>query len=93
MYGKSNSLDGLKILSKYVKSIHAKDGKYPTNPYELGKEVPIPQGDVNFPAIVAYLKQIKFKGNITIEYELAEKNYEYIVKTKKYLEKLFLSTD
>ena len=89
MYGKSNTLDGVKILSKYIKSFHAKDGKYPTNPYELGKEVPIPQGDVNFPAIVAYLKQINFKGNITIEYELAEKNYDYIVRTKKYLEKLF----
>ncbi|MHB1455070.1 MAG: sugar phosphate isomerase/epimerase family protein [Saccharofermentanales bacterium] len=93
MYGKSNSLDGLKILNKYVKAIHAKDGKYPTNPYELGKEVPIPQGDVNFPAIVAYFKQINFKGNITIEYEIAEKNYEYIVKTKKYLEKLFSTTN
>jgi len=89
MYGKSNSLDGLTILNKYVKAIHAKDGKYPTNPYELGKEVPIPQGDVNFPAIAAYLKKINFKGNITIEYELAEKNYDYIVKTKKYLEGLF----
>jgi L-ribulose-5-phosphate 3-epimerase len=92
MYGKSNSLDGLKMLSIYVKAFHAKDGKYPTNPYELGKEVPIPEGEVNFPAIVAYLKQINFKGNITIEYELAEKNYDYIVKTKKYLEKLFSTT-
>ena len=89
MYGKSNTLDGVKILSKYIKSFHAKDGEYPTNPYELGKEVPIPEGEVNFPAIVSYLKKINFKGNITIEYELAEKNYDYIVKTKKYLENLF----
>jgi len=90
MYGKSNSLDGLKILSKYVKAFHAKDGMYPVNPYELGKEVPIPQGEVNFPSIVKYLKQIGFNGNIIIEYELAENNYEYILKTKKYLEGLFL---
>lgn len=89
MYGKSNSLDGLKILSKYVKAIHAKDGEYPTNPYELGKEVPIPQGAVNYPAIVAYLKEINYSGNITIEYELAEKNYDYILQTRKYLEGLF----
>ena len=39
MYGKANPLDGLQVLGKYVKSLHAKDGKYPTNPYELGKEV------------------------------------------------------
>jgi L-ribulose-5-phosphate 3-epimerase len=91
MYGKANSLDGLKLLTKYIRALHAKDGRYPTNPYQLGKEVPIPQGEVNFPAIVAYLKQIDFKGNITIEYELAEKNYDYILKTKKYLENLFLT--
>lgn len=90
MYGKSNSLDGLKVLSKYVKAIHAKDGEYPTNPYLLGNEVPIPQGKVNFPAVVAYLKEINYTGNITIEYELAENNYDYILKTRAYLEQLFL---
>ena len=67
-----------------------KDGRYPTNPYELGKEVPIPTGEVNFPAIAAYLKQMNFKGNITIECEMAGKNAEYIVKTRKYLETLFI---
>jgi sugar phosphate isomerase/epimerase len=76
------------VIGKYVKALHAKDGNYPTNPNELGKEVPIPQGEVNFPAIISYLKKLGFTGSITIEYELAEKNSEYILKTKKYLEKL-----
>jgi L-ribulose-5-phosphate 3-epimerase len=89
MYGKSNSLDGLKIMHKYVREFHAKDGLYPVNPYELGKEVPVPEGEVNFPEIVRYLKEIHFKGIITIEYELAEKNHKYIVQTKNYLEDLF----
>jgi L-ribulose-5-phosphate 3-epimerase len=93
MYGKSNSLDGLKALGQYVKAIHAKDGRYPTNPYELGEEVPIPQGEVNFPSIVTYLKQSNWKGNITIEFEIAGKNYEYIVKTRNYLKKLFSTTN
>jgi L-ribulose-5-phosphate 3-epimerase len=89
MYGKSNSLDGLTILGKYVKELHAKDGKYPTNPYQLGKEAPIPQGDVNFPAVIAYLKKTGFNGTITIENEMSEKSYDYLIKTKKYLEALF----
>ncbi len=93
MYGKSNSLDGLKLLIKYVKAIHAKDGKYPTNPYELGKEVVIPQGEVNFPAVVAYLKQINYQGNIMIECETSENNYGYILKTINYLKSLFSSTN
>jgi L-ribulose-5-phosphate 3-epimerase len=88
MYGKSNPVDGLKVLGKYVRSLHAKDGKYPTNPYELGKEVPIPTGDVDFPAVISSLKKLNFKGGIIIEYELAENTSEYLLKTKEYLEKL-----
>jgi L-ribulose-5-phosphate 3-epimerase len=91
MYGKSNPVDGLKVLGKYVRSLHAKDGKYPTNPYELGNEVPIPTGDVDFPAVISSLKKLNFKGGIIIEYELAESTSEYLLKTKEYLEKLITS--
>lgn len=91
MYGKSNPVDGLKVLGMYVRSLHAKDGKYPTNPYELGKEVPIPMGDVDFPAVISSLKKLNFNGGIIIEYELAESTSEYLLKTKEYLEKLIAS--
>lgn len=91
LYGKSNALDGLKVIGKYVRSLHAKDGCYPTDPNELGKEVPIPEGETNFPAVIAYLKKIGFKGNIIIEYELANSTSEYLLKTKKYLEGLINS--
>jgi L-ribulose-5-phosphate 3-epimerase len=91
MYGKANPLDGLKVIGRYVKTLHAKDGLYPVNPQELGKEVPIPTGEVNFPAIIAYLKNLGFKGHVTIEYELGEQNRDYILKTKNYLEKIIES--
>jgi L-ribulose-5-phosphate 3-epimerase len=91
MYGKANPLDGLKVIGKYVRALHAKDGTYPVNPNDLGKEVPIPTGEVNFPEIISSLKKLDFKGSITIEYELAGRNTEYILKTKKYLEKIISS--
>ncbi len=91
MYGKANPLDGLKVIGKYVRALHAKDGLYPVNPDELGKEVPIPTGEVNFPAILAYLKNLGFNGHVTIEYELGEQNKEYILKTKSYLDKIIAS--
>jgi L-ribulose-5-phosphate 3-epimerase len=91
LYGKANPVDGLKVLGKYVRSLHAKDGKYPTNPYELGQEVPIPTGEVDFPAVIASLKKLNFEGSITIEYELADKTSAYLSKTKAYLEKLINS--
>jgi L-ribulose-5-phosphate 3-epimerase len=91
MYGKANPLDGLKVIGKYVKSLHAKDGNYPTNPYSLGKEVPIPEGEVNFPAIISFLKKLDFNGSIIIECELSGSKSEYILNTKKYLEKIIMN--
>lgn len=93
MYGKSNSLDGVKLMHQYIKTFHAKDGMYPTDPYALGKEAPIPTGEVDFPAIISYLKQINFKGDITIECELSGDSNDYIVNTRKYLQGLISSTN
>lgn len=91
MYGKSNPLDGLRVLSKYVKALHAKDGTYPTDPYRLGKEMPIPEGTVDFPKVIEFLKRINFKGDVIIECELSAVKTDYIIHTKKYLERLILS--
>lgn len=90
MYGKSNSLDAVKLFGPLIKEFHAKDGKYPdpNNPYELGAEVPIPTGDVNFPAVIAELKKQGFEGAVTIECELNGTRHDYVVKTRKYLQEL-----
>jgi sugar phosphate isomerase/epimerase len=92
MYGKSNPVDGLKVIGKYVKALHAKDGNYPVNPNDLGSEVPIPEGEVNFPEIIAALRKLGFEGAITIECELAGHNTGYIQKTREYLEKIILNS-
>ena len=91
MYGKANPLDGLKVLSKYVKALHAKDGMYPTDPNVLGKEMPIPQGIVDFPGVIEHLKEIDFKGEIIIECEMSGDNTDHIQATKRYLENLIES--
>jgi L-ribulose-5-phosphate 3-epimerase len=88
LYGKANPVDGLRILEKYVKSLHAKDADYPTDPHKLGKEYPIPEGKVDFPKIISRLKSNHFKGCIVIENELSTNGKAYLQKTKKYLEGL-----
>lgn len=90
MYGKANAVDAVKIFGDLIKEVHAKDGKYPdpNKPYELGIEVDIPNGDVNFPAVIKQLKSQGFSGSITIECELNGDHEEYILKTKDYLQKL-----
>ena len=91
LYGKANPLDGLSVIGKYLKSFHIKDGFYPTDPYKLGKEAPIPEGLVDFPGIIGFLKKNNFSGSLVIENEMSSNTREYLAKTKKYLEQLINS--
>ena len=60
-----------KAGTEYVRGIHGKDGLYPTDGHQLGKEVPLGQGKVNYPAFVAKLKEVGYQGDITIEREIS----------------------
>ncbi|MGQ9663329.1 MAG: sugar phosphate isomerase/epimerase family protein [Kiritimatiellia bacterium] len=70
MYGKANPIDALDVLGTYVKSIHAKDGLYPTDPMCLGREVKVGLGKVRFPAFVERLREIGYQGPFIIEREI-----------------------
>ncbi len=71
LYGKANPVDALDVFGGYVRSVHAKDGLYPTNPYHLGSEVKIGQGKVNFPRLVARLTELGYNGPFIIEREIS----------------------
>ena len=90
LYGKGNPTDAIRQFGSLVKDVHAKDGCYPTreNPNKLGAEKPIPEGDVDFPAIIRLLKQQGYEGALTIENELSERSKDYLTKTRKYLQDL-----
>src|SRR5437764_6454386 len=89
LYGKANPVDAIEILGPYVQRIHAKDGLWPTNPRALGKEVPIGRGKVDFPRIIARLKQLNYQGAVTIEREVSgPQQIEDVRAAKAYLEGL-----
>jgi L-ribulose-5-phosphate 3-epimerase len=89
LYGKANPVDALDILGPLVEGVHAKDGLYPTNARELGREMPIGQGKVNFPAFIKRLKEVGYRGPLTIEREISGPAQIEDVRTAKiYLEKL-----
>ncbi len=56
LYGKANPVDAVKILGPYIRATHAKDGKWPTNPSELGEEVVIGKGEVDFAKVLSGLR-------------------------------------
>lgn len=89
LYGKANPVDAIEIIGPYVQGIHAKDGMWPTNPKQLGDEVPIGKGKVDFPRIIERLKQMNYRGAVTIEREISgPQQLEDVRAEKTYLEKL-----
>jgi sugar phosphate isomerase/epimerase len=89
LYGKANPVDAIEILGPHVQGIHAKDGLWPTNPRQLGEEVPIGKGKVDFPRIIARLKELKYGGAVTIEREISgPQQVEDVRAARAYLESL-----
>ncbi len=87
LYGKANPVDAVDILGPHVRSIHAKDGRWPTNPDELGEEVLIGKGLVDFRAVFAKLHRIGYRGAVTIERETSgPQQIEDVKQEKAYLE-------
>jgi sugar phosphate isomerase/epimerase len=89
LYGKANPVDAIELLGPYVQGIHAKDGLWPANPRQLGEEVPIGKGRVDFPRIIARLKELNYRGAVTIEREISgPQQVKDVRAAKAYLEKL-----
>jgi sugar phosphate isomerase/epimerase len=89
LYGKANPVDAVDVLAPYIQGVHAKDGLYPTDPQQLGKEVPIGEGRVNFPVLIEKLKKIGYRNPLTIEREISgEKQTADVLAAKAYLERL-----
>ncbi len=89
LYGKANPVDALDVIGKYVRNIHAKDGVYPVNGHDLGEEVRLGDGKVDFKAVFAGLKKLGYDAYVTIEREIdGDKQIEDIKHAKAYLEGL-----
>jgi L-ribulose-5-phosphate 3-epimerase len=89
LYGKANPVDAVDILGPHVRSVHAKDGRWPTNPSELGEEVLIGKGLVDFKTVFTKLHRLGYAGAITIERETSgPQQIEDVRQEKIYLERI-----
>lgn len=89
LYGKANPVDAVDIIGPHVRSVHAKDGRWPTNPSELGEEVLIGKGLVDFKTVFTKLHKLGYTGAITIERETSgPQQIEDVRQEKIYLEKI-----
>lgn len=69
MYGNGEPIPALDLLSPWVDGVHCKDGKGPPQPGELGREMPLGQGEVDVPRWIEKLLSVGYRGPLTIERE------------------------
>jgi sugar phosphate isomerase/epimerase len=89
LYGKANPVDAVDILGEHVRSVHAKDGKWPTDPNKLGEEVLIGKGLVDFKTVFTKLHKLGYTGAVTIERETSgPQQIEDVKNEKMYLQRI-----
>ncbi len=89
LYGKANPSDAVDIIGPHVRSIHAKDGRWPTDPMKLGEEVLIGTGLVDFKTVFTKLHRLGYSGTVTIEREISGPQQIADVKQEKvYLDRI-----
>lgn len=90
MYDRGHPTHALDVYGKYIKLVNAKDGLYPTDPRNLGREVQIGQGRVDFPVFLKKLKESGYTGPKIIEREGSDgKQWETdVCQSRDYLQTL-----
>ena len=70
LYDLGDPIRAVAILGPDIVRVHAKDAKRPTQQGNWGDEVPLGQGEVDFPAFVNALKKAGYDGPLCIEREV-----------------------
>ncbi|MDR3710437.1 MAG: sugar phosphate isomerase/epimerase [Capsulimonadaceae bacterium] len=71
LYGNDNPIPALDVLEPFIDGVHCKDGVWPTTEGQLGREMPLGQGDVNFTQWLTKLIDLGYRGPLTIEREIS----------------------
>ena len=91
--GKGHPLDALDVYGRHLRAVNAKDGLFPADVRQLGKETPLGEGKVNFPRFLRRLKELGYTGPIIIEREISGPQLlPDLRQAKSYLEKLLSET-
>jgi len=71
LYGTGEPLPALRKIGGYVKSVHCKDANWSDDPgVTWGTEMPLGEGEVHIPLFIFTLKEIGYRGPLTIEREV-----------------------
>lgn len=86
-YGKGNPVDAVDTLAPWIRGVHIKDARYPTNGNKLGEEMPLGTGQVDFPAFLNKIDKLGYSGPLCIETEIGkEERPAAVLAARKQLE-------
>jgi len=88
LYDKGDPIESLKALGPWLRQVHIKDAVRTNKPGTWGQEVPAGEGQVDWPAFTAVLRDLKFTGDLVIEREAGEKRIPDIRKAAELVGKL-----
>ena len=89
LYGKGNAADAVRVFGKYVRNTHIKDGFYPTDGKNLGREVKVGEGLADLPKVISLLQECGYTGPYTNEPEISgEQQKKDIAETIVYLKSI-----
>jgi sugar phosphate isomerase/epimerase len=88
LYDTDEPLTALDTLAPYLRGVHCKDGRRPTQPEQLGEEVPLGQGEINWPGFLQKLQQMGYPGPLIIERESGPNVRAEVQQARQFLEDL-----
>jgi len=88
LYDKGDPIAALRVLAPWLKQCHLKDAKRTKVPGTWGEEVPLGQGEVDWPAFFGTLKELGFSGPLCIEREAGNQRLADIQTARKLVESL-----
>lgn len=72
LYDMGDPIEAVRVLGPDIRSVHAKDAIRPTTAGQWGTEVPLGQGEVDFPAFLRALRDAGFEGPMMVEREVGD---------------------
>lgn len=73
LYGCGEPIEALRLLGPRVRSVHCKDACWSDHPGETwGRETPLGEGDVGVERFLTTLREIGYRGPLTIEREIPQ---------------------
>jgi sugar phosphate isomerase/epimerase len=88
LYDKGDPIEALRILGPWLQQCHIKDARRTRVPGTWGEEVTVGTGEVDWPAFLATLDALGYRGDLCIEREAGDQRVADIRAARRHLETL-----